>query len=147
MALLGLHGRKALIVERVADHAHRMLDVVFHDFVAQSSYLHAGQAQAIIDVGVFPSRPREFGIETVDFFEVGFPGGKIRAENSAIAGLVGHRQHDAVLDEPGPAAQPQAEQAQRAERQPAAAKSAPRLGTSCRWTFTLRHARTPPGSR
>lgn len=72
-----LDGDKSRLVDGIAPHAHGMIDVVFRDLVSQRLDLHTRKLQAEVDVCIFPAGPYKLGVESIDFFQIGFPNRKI----------------------------------------------------------------------
>src|ERR1700680_972069 len=110
-----LRGDQPLLIERVAPDARRMIDMIFHDFVAQDFYSYAHELQSEIDIRILPSGAHKSGIESVDFFEIFLPQGKVGAEDAAPVNFAGEGQHDAVLNHLDSPAKPQPNQARRAQ--------------------------------
>ena len=130
-----------LLIERVAPDARGMIDMVFHDLVTQNFYSYANELQSEIDIRIFPTGSHKSGIESVNFFEVFLPQGKVGTEDAAPVNFAGEGKHDAVLNHVDPAAQPQPNQARRTQSYSSLEDL---LG---RGNVLARNLRTPPRQR
>src|ERR1700730_10453081 len=110
-----LRGHQPLLIERVAPDPRGMVDMVFHDFVTQDFYSYANELQSEIDIRIFPSGSHKSGVESVDFFQIFLPQGKVGAEDAAPVNFPGEGQHEAMLNHVDSTAKPQPNQSRRAQ--------------------------------
>ncbi len=110
-----LRGDQPLLIERVAPDPRGMIDMVFHDFVTQDFYSYANELQSEIDIRIFPSGSHKSGVESVDFFQIFLPQGKVGAEDAAPVNFPGEGKHEAMLNHVDSTAKPQPNQARRAQ--------------------------------